>query len=295
MGTPDPEVEIDEALIGRLIASQISELSPETVEIVAHGWDNVTARVGDRHAARLPRRSLAVELIRNEQRWLPTIATMVDVSIPVPTHNGSAGDGYPWPWSMVPWIEGATAEQSPLDASSASRFGAFLADLHRPSPPDAPVNPFRGSPLGDHDSGVQRRWKSFRKDRPEVAELCEPALAIWDSGVAADVATDTHWGHGDLHPRNVLTSNGSLTGVIDWGDLNGGDRSTDLASVWMQFGPDDHDAVWSSYGSVDVATRTRARAWAIGFAGMLISTGFDDDEGFLALGTGIAKRAIATD
>ena len=93
MGTPDPEVIIDESLIQRLIASQIPELAAEPVEIVAHGWDNVTARVGVRHAARLPRRTLAVGLIQNEQRWLATIATMVEVPIPVPIHSGRAGHG----------------------------------------------------------------------------------------------------------------------------------------------------------------------------------------------------------
>jgi len=31
------------------------------------------------------------------------------------------------------------------------------------------------------------------------------------------------WLHGDLHPGNVLVSDGCLSGVIDFGDLTSGD------------------------------------------------------------------------
>lgn len=294
VGTPDSEIDIDENLIGRLIAAQVPDLARERIEIVANGWDNVTARVGNHHAARLPRRQVAVELIRNEQRWLPTIAEMLDVAIPVPMHEGTPGDGYQWPWSVVPWIDGTTAEQAPLDDAEAARFGRFLAALHTAAPPQAPHNPFRGTPLINHDLGVQERWAALHDDAA-IAPLCSAALAIWEAGVAVPPASTTSWVHGDLHPRNIVSSNGEFTGVIDWGDINAGDPATDLASVWMQFRPDVHDTVWDAYGGVEAATRTRARAWAISFAGILIRTGLDDDPGFLELGKSIAERTIEAD
>ncbi|HAW29186.1 MAG TPA: aminoglycoside phosphotransferase, partial [Planctomycetaceae bacterium] len=46
-------------------------------------------------------------------------------------------------------------------------------------------------------------------------------------------STNRVWLHGDLHPRNVIIRDGTLVGVIDWGDLNGGDAATDLACAWL--------------------------------------------------------------
>ena len=57
--------------------------------------------------------------------------------------------------------------------------------------------------------------------------------ALWNDALAAANDTAPTWIHGDLHPRNVLVKKGCLTGVIDWGDLAGGDRACDLAAVWM--------------------------------------------------------------
>ena len=39
------------------------------------------------------------------------------------------------------------------------------------------------------------------------------------------------WLHGDLHPANVVVSDGTLSGVIDFGELCAGDPATDLAAA----------------------------------------------------------------
>jgi aminoglycoside phosphotransferase (APT) family kinase protein len=44
--------------------------------------------------------------------------------------------------------------------------------------------------------------------------------------------------HGDLHPANVLTVDGTLCGVIDFGDLFAGDPAWDLSAAWLLL-PDD--------------------------------------------------------
>jgi aminoglycoside phosphotransferase (APT) family kinase protein len=43
------------------------------LKLVASGWDKAVYRLGDNLCVRLPRRQVAVELLRNEQRWLPTL------------------------------------------------------------------------------------------------------------------------------------------------------------------------------------------------------------------------------
>ena len=67
------------------------------------------------------------------------------------------------------------------------------------------------------------------------------------------------WLHGDLHPDNVLVDAGRLVGVIDFGDLTGGDPATDLASAWLLFDPATADDVLGAYGDVDADLEARAR------------------------------------
>ena len=83
MGTPRADIEIDEGLIAALVAAQAPVLAGLPVRIVANGWDNVIARVGDGWMARLPRRQVAVELIVNELRWLPELAPRLPLPVPV--------------------------------------------------------------------------------------------------------------------------------------------------------------------------------------------------------------------
>ena len=73
------------------------------------------------------------------------------------------------------------------------------------------------------------------------------------------------WLHGDLHPANVLTSDGDLCGVVDFGDLCTGDPAFDLAACWILL--PDHEAIEHFRAAcplaADKATWRRARGWAI--------------------------------
>nr|WP_255531913.1 phosphotransferase [Planomonospora sp. ID82291] len=79
--------------------------------------------------------------------------------------------------------------------------------------------------------------------------------------------------HGDLHPASVLTADGTICAVIDFGDLRAGDPACDLAAAWIML-PD--GAVghfrFAYRPALDDATLRRARGWAVGRAlsGILI-------------------------
>jgi aminoglycoside phosphotransferase (APT) family kinase protein len=55
------------------------------------------------------------------------------------------------------------------------------------------------------------------------------------------------WLHADLHPANVLTADGALRGVIDFGDLRVGDPALDLAAGWILLPTDVVDRVLAAY------------------------------------------------
>lgn len=292
-GLPPSEIDVDDDVVRELLRSQHPDLAALPLRFAAIGWDNVTYRLGDDLAVRLPRLRAAADLLRQEQRWLPHLAPALPVPIPVPVRTGAPSAARPWPWSVVPWTHGRTADLDPLPAGAAGDLGRFLAALHGlPVPPDAPRNDWRGVPLADRSGAVAELLDALRPAGPSLRPLLAAARDCWDRGLAAPAETHEAWVHGDLHPRNVVVADGRIAAVLDWGDLTVGDRATDLASAWMLVPPDARPAVWKAYGPVPAATHARARAWAVHFGLSFLAAGAGDPA-WVEVGRRTLERACA--
>ena len=260
---PSAEVEINAAVVRRLLRDQAPSLADLPLVPVTNGWDNVIWRLGDSLAVRITRRAVVVSLHANEQRWLPSLAPQLPISVPASIVAGRPSADFPWPWSVVPWHEGDTADRMPPNRAESAALGRFLRALHVAAPVDAPTNPFRGVPLEDRIPSVTE-WTAGLSDTGDRV-LAAAARAVFDEGLAASLASERQWLHGDLHPRNVLVRDGRIAAVLDWGDMTAGDAATDLAAVWWLFDLDAHIEFWSAYGEINAATWHRARAWAAVF------------------------------
>lgn len=284
MTTPAAEIDIDDDLVHRLVRAQHPDLLGPLTR-VANGWDNVLYRLGADLCVRLPRRRLAVDLVVNEQRWLPVLAGYVDVALPVPVRAGVPGEGYPWPWSITPWFEGrVAAEVPPSDrAGLAVPLAEFMTNLHRPAPPDAPRNPVRGVPLATRDEAVRQRMPAI----PRAAEL----LPLWEKLVALPPwQGPALWLHGDPHPGNLLLDDHGLAAVLDFGDLTGGDPATDLAAAWLVFDADARE-VFRSRVDADEATWERARGWAL-CLGTALAVNSADNPTMAAIGDHVLDQVL---
>src|SRR5689334_7584851 len=102
---PAAELHIDTALVRALLRDQHPDLAAGPLRPVGHGWDNVVFRLGDDLAVRVPRREARAVLIEHEQRWLPELAPHLPLPVPVPIRIGRPALGYPWPWSVVGWMD----------------------------------------------------------------------------------------------------------------------------------------------------------------------------------------------
>ena len=258
---PTAEVELSVSQVEALVAQQAPHLGSHEVVPFAHGWDNFLFRLGSDWLARFPRRQVAVALIHNEIRWLPELAPRLPLPIPVPAVVGEPGQGYPWPWTIVPWIHGVPAAAD-LDADLpriAPDLGGFLVALHRPAPEDAPPNPYRGVPLASRDRAARERI-----GRLESVIDSQAAYACWDDALnAPGYDGPPIWLHGDLHPGNVIVSSGRLTGVVDFGDITSGDPATDLSAMWTVLGGRHLDRFGEPFGDIREACWRRARGWAL--------------------------------
>ena len=257
---PAAEVDVTPALLRRLLAEQHPDLAGQPVTLLANGWDNVVFRVGGDLLARLPRREMGARLAVHEQRWLPALAPRLPLPIPAPVRTGRPGLGYPWPWSIVPFLPGEVAASTPPadPGAAAVSLGRFLAALHMPAPPDAPENPFRGVPLADRTDTVMQNL-SLVADQVDVRAV----RRMWAAALAAPRWRQPPvWVHGDLHPANILVHDGRISGVIDFGDLTAGDPAADLSVGWMLLPAGWHQAFRDSAGAGD-ASWARATGWAL--------------------------------
>jgi aminoglycoside phosphotransferase (APT) family kinase protein len=230
----------------------------------------------------MPRRQLGATIIEHEQRWLPSLAPRLPLPIPYPERTGHSALGYPYSWSVVPYIPGTPAadagpEDLDLPAVTAA-VGGFLGALHVPAPPDAPANPVRGVPLA-------ARAQNFAANLGLLDGVVDrdPVLRSWESALAAPGYNGPpRWLHGDLHPANILILDGQVSGVIDFGDITSGDPATDLAVAWMLLPAAWHGAFRAAYeaagGPAGDALWRRARGWALNLALVFLAHSADNPQ-----------------
>ncbi|MBO3093274.1 aminoglycoside phosphotransferase family protein [Cellulomonas dongxiuzhuiae] len=267
---PKIEVDVTADLARALLAEQHPDLAHLRLHGRTFGWDNLTWRLGDHLALRFPVREMSALLVEHEQRWLPVLAPRLPVPVPVPVRDGAPGLGYPWVWSVVPWLGGevvAATEPSTRTTWAAELAGA-LASLHVPAPADAPVSLHRGVAPATRDDVVSGRLTA---DLPHADAL----RTAWRAGVAAPPwRGPALWVHGDPHPGNLVTADGHLTGLLDFGDLCSGDPASDLATAWMTFDTAGRAAFVARTQAArawDDATWVRARAWAAAMVPVLLA------------------------
>ncbi len=272
--TPAADIPTDAALVAALVEAQHPDLAGP-LRLVSDGWDNQLYRLGDAHAVRIPRREVAAHLIEHEQQMLPGIAQRVHARVPVPVRVGVASEAFPFPWSIVEWIDGIDGASLGAGerAGLAEPLAAFVGELAVPTP-EAPRNPVRGVPLSTRAEAVRTRLRSL-SGRMEVADLEQ----AWREALAAP-----EWSgpplllHGDLHPGNLLlTPDGGLAAVLDFGDVTSGDPATDLATAWLTFDGEARERFRSALPTPpDTATWRRARGWAVTMASALAMSSDDN-------------------
>lgn len=254
------EIKFEQDLVRALLRDQHPDLADLELRDVDGGWDNQQWRLGDELAVRLPRTERAPALLRNELAWLPVLAERLPLPTPVPVRIGEPSSLFEHTWTIARWVEGEPADHTPITrVDAAETLAEFLRALHEPAPADAPINPTRGVPLAELQEGTAD-WFGLVAEHAGV----DGAREVWEEALAApDWQGAPLWLHGDLHPANIVVRDGMPAGVIDFGELCGGDPATDLSAAWILLPAGGASRFFDAYERADEATVARARGWAV--------------------------------
>ncbi|MGW6501827.1 aminoglycoside phosphotransferase family protein [Nonomuraea angiospora] len=232
------------------------------------GMDNATFRLGTDMSVRLPRYPRRVGQVDREHEWLPRLAPHLPLPISEPLAKGQPGDGYPFPWSVYRWRPGEKTEELADPVEAAKELAGFVSALQRIDATGGPgpswSNAFRGVPMGDERDSVAAEARV----RPKIEALrgivdTGAVTAVWEAALAAPAWDGPPvWINGDLAPGNLLTVEGRLSAIIDFGTLAVGDPVVDLLPAWT-FLPAAARGVYRETLGVDDATWARGRGWGL--------------------------------
>lgn len=259
----DPE-QISAELARDLVGSQFPVWSPLPIRPVSRqGVDNRSFRLGDDLLVRLPAGDCYAHQVTKEQTWLPRLAPQLPLPIPEPLARGAPTITYPYPWSIYRWIEGSTAAEAITDWDQiAQPLAQFLAALHMVDPRGGPApgahNFFRGASVSVYSDDTTAAIEMLGTEINRTG-----AESVWAAATAATWTGPPRWFHGDVSADNLLTRNGRLCAVIDFGASGVGDPACDTVIAWTHLIEPHTRAAFRHALGLDSATWARGRGWAL--------------------------------
>ena len=258
---------IDDQIVQMLIDEQLPDLSALVLRrLQSNGSDNVIYRLGADKCVRLPITPRASAMLIKEVECIPKLPGL-PLEIPMPLFTGKPVTAYQSPWAIYRWIEGEPVSDHPIqdEMDAAEKLATFVSALRRADASDAPLygkhNNFRGCPL-------RLRHKPTVAAIENVADLYSVSdlQSVWKQSLnLKEWSHGPVWVHGDIHAANLLTSEGKLSAVIDFGLMGAGDPAVDLIVNWSLLGESARSHFRSVF-DIDEDTWMRGRGWALSTA-----------------------------
>jgi aminoglycoside phosphotransferase (APT) family kinase protein/isopentenyldiphosphate isomerase len=254
-----------ERLLDRMADPEVSFM-PDTRTLFG---DWVRERAADRGAAyegrrsvstvaegqwvdRVPRFAALAPRLQQVTRLLPMIAPLLPLDVPLPI----VLDDEPLRvrHHLLP---GPTATTESLDADDGRRLGEFLRALH-----DLPPTSYDGTGVPDRTGAratlLVELERMFHLVLPRLPDDVQATGEELISRVA--LAAPAVLVHGDVAARHLTTTDGRVSGVLDWTRAQFADPARDLA--WVLYGTPEPvaECVATAYGVTDDELR-RALDW----------------------------------
>ena len=273
----DEEVDTSEGVVRSLLTEQRPEWAGLSLEAFSTtGTSNALWRVrGIDHPdviVRLPRTERAERSILAEQALLPALGrspVATSVRVPELVHAGVPSASFPLHWTVLGWIDGDDAwtarsmvrsieDALANDLAAAVNAIATLTALPVPQRRSGE----RGGPLPALLERLNRWLDDPQWSADDLIDTAAVRRSAAQSTEVADHGPASRFVHGDLIPGNVLTVDGRLSAIIDWGGAGYGDAAQDLTPAWAIFDRRSRDVFRARVGT-DEASWLRGRAFAL--------------------------------
>ncbi|WP_280396003.1 aminoglycoside phosphotransferase family protein [Nocardia brasiliensis] len=271
------EIEVSAELVRALLREQHPDLAGLAIREVVGGWGNQMWRLGDELAVRMQRMDPTPDLQLKERRWLPVLAPRLPLPVPRPVRFGAPSERFPKHWTVMTWVPGEPLDHASINrgADAADTLAGFLRALHVAAPAEAPTAKDRGAHPRIYTSGFENFLRAVALDG-----IAADVRDVWADATAAPAWTGPPvWVHGDLHPANVVVSNGTISGIVDFGDMFAGDPAWDLAAAWVLLPAGTAPRFFDTYAHADESAIRRARGLAAMKSLFLILMGQNGDRG----------------
>lgn len=225
------------------IAAAHPKLRVETVQFLGEGWSSHAFLVSDSFVFRFPKREDVWCELEREIAFLAVAADALSLEVPrylgVNRSSLHAAHGY----AVYSYIAGSSLSLADLSGTereaAADAIAAFLRSLH-----DATASAITGAPLQKVDAhgDAVDLWELAERRVCPLLTTDERTLLRevfrWYMDTPASSLSSTTVIHGDFGSDHVLTSNGRVSGVIDFADVAVGDPDCDFASLFVDVGTD---------------------------------------------------------
>ncbi|WP_280404532.1 aminoglycoside phosphotransferase family protein [Nocardia brasiliensis] len=271
------EIEVSAELVRALLREQHPDLAGLAIREVVGGWGNQMWRLGDELVVRMQRMDPTPEHQLKERRWLPVLAPRLPLPVPRPVRFGAPSERFPKHWTVMTWVPGEPLDHASINrgADAADTLAGFLRALHVAAPAEAPTAKDRGAHPRIYTGGFENFLRAVALDG-----IAADVRDVWADATAAPAWTGPPvWVHGDLHPANVVVSNGTISGIVDFGDMFAGDPAWDLAAAWVLLPAGTAPRFFDTYAHADESAIRRARGLAAMKSLFLILMGQNGDRG----------------
>jgi aminoglycoside phosphotransferase (APT) family kinase protein len=273
----DDEFDTSERVVRSLLREQCSAWAEFALTpLNTSGTSNALWRMsgpGSREmVARLPRTVGAESSIVTESSLLPALhGTHLGnrVQLPRLLHHGEPTSDFPAQWAVLGWLDGEDAWTTRHELSSAQEDLALdlAAAVSALAPlPGLPVTERRAGQRGGPLPSLLGRLDRWLDDPHwSASSLIDVATVRRSAAQSAEVVTESvqkGFVHGDLIPGNILTTEGRMSAIIDWGGAGYGDLAQDLTPAWAILDGAARQ-VFREALAVDDGSWLRARAFAL--------------------------------
>jgi aminoglycoside phosphotransferase (APT) family kinase protein len=273
----DEEVDTSEGVVRSLLAEQRPEWAGLQLRALSStGTSNALWRVRgfDQRdvIVRLPRTERAERSILAEQALLPVLGRSplaASVRVPELVHAGAPGASFPLHWVVLGWIDGddawtarsmAASIEDALANGLAAAVNAIATLTDLPAPQRRSGE--RGGPLPALLDRLNRWLDDPQWSADDLIDTAAVRRSAAQSAEVADHRPASGFVHGDLIPGNVLTVDGRLYAIIDWGGAGYGDAAQDLTPAWAIFDRRARE-LFRAAVDADEASWLRGRAFAL--------------------------------